>query len=87
MVYLLATYINNDKLSVTRSSVLYQGDMNGAMDALAQEVDQQLDEGCIIIDENPKCVVMTHRSQYNIGNKYTIIIQVYETAGVYPYYN
>jgi hypothetical protein len=87
MVYLLATYIREDKLNVTRSVVLYEGNRKGAMDALAQETDSCLDDGCTIAEEDAECIVLKHRSRYGIGDRYTTILQVYQTGMPKPYYN
>lgn len=87
MVYLIATYIREDRIDVTRATVLWQGyNIRGAKEAFAQEIDAQLDEGSAIIEDGERVVVMRCRAQYGT-EMYTIILQIEETAGKLPYYN
>ena len=87
MWYLLATYIREDKLYVTRSAVLYEGTEQGAFDAMEQELDAHLDDGCTLIAEDENASVVRHESRIaRIKGMYTIVLQVYHVERE-PFYN
>ncbi len=89
MTYLLATYIREDMLHVTRSCVLFQGDYTDALVAFDSERHDAINEGYTLIDEdrNGTLAVLRGKPLPYSRSMYTTVLQVYSLPDRLPFWN